>query len=145
MGMAGPVPFSSRSNKRDPISVLVVEDDPVLGLTIEDALTHDNFARVSICSSAECSLARLRSEKFDAVVLDVHLADSDDGWEIAELIDALGSEDVRIVFQTGAPGDIPDHIRELGPVLAKPYDPEDLRAALKPKSRRRLLPGLRKR
>jgi len=125
--------------------VLVVEDDAVLGLTIEQSLTRDGFATVSICSSAQCSLARLREETFDAVVLDVHLADSNDGWEIAELVDALGSEDVKIVFQTGAPGDIPDHIRELGPVLTKPYDPEILRATLTQKPRAGLLAALRRR
>lgn len=137
-------PFSRRKSA-EPMRVLVVEDDPVLGLTIEQALTDGGFAEVSICSSAECSLEKLKSEQFDAVVLDVHLADSSDGWEIAELINALGSEEVRIVFQTGAPNDIPEHIRDLGPVLVKPYNPDDLREALQSKPRSGLLSLLRPR
>ncbi|MGB3712306.1 MAG: response regulator [Erythrobacter sp.] len=142
--MPGSFP-KSRGNTQRPLRVLVVEDDAVLGLSIEQALTEDGFADVSICSSAECSLSMLRAEKFDAVVLDVHLADSSDGYEIAELIDAMGSEDTRIVFQTGAPNDIPDHIKELGPVLAKPYDPDALRQALEQKPRSGLLSLLRPR
>jgi len=134
-----------RSKSRRPLKVLVVEDDAVLGMTIEQALSEDEFADVTICSTAECSLAMLRSKQFDAVVLDVHLADSSDGYEIAELVDAMGSEDTRIVFQTGAPNDIPEHIRELGPVLAKPYDPETLREALAQKPKSGLLSLLRPR
>ena len=125
--------------------VMVVEDDAILGLAIEDALTAEGFAHVTICPSAECSLVKLRSERFDAVVLDVHLADSSVGWEIAELVEALGSRKTRIVFQTGAPDSIPEHIRALGPVLTKPYDPAALREALERKPRSRLMSLLRPR
>lgn len=131
--------------KKRPMRVMVVEDDAVLGLTLEEALTADNFAHVTICSTAACSLQKLRDDDYDAVVLDVHLAGEHEGWEIAELIDALGNEDTRIVFQTGAPNDIPAHIAELGPVLEKPYDPAELVAALKDKQRPGLLTRLRRR
>ena len=124
--------------------VMVVEDDAVLGLTLEDALTRDDFATVTVCSTAACSLQKLKDEEYDAVVLDVHLADDHEGWEIAELVAALGSRNTRIVFQTGAPHDIPADIAELGPVLEKPYDPADLIAALKPDARPGLLTRLRR-
>ena len=93
--------------KKRPMRVMVVEDDAVLGLTLEEALTRDDFAVVTVCSTAACSLQKLKDEDYDAVVLDVHLADDHEGWEIAELVAALGSRDTRIVFQTGAPRDIP--------------------------------------
>jgi hypothetical protein len=60
------------------------------------------------------------------VVLDVHLSDRDDGWAVAELISLLGPRRPRIAFSTGSPEAIPAGIAELGPVFAKPYDPEHL-------------------
>ena len=124
--------------------VMVVEDDAVLGLTIEEALTRDNFAEVTVCSTAACALVKLREETYDAVVLDVHLADDHEGWEIAELVAALGSRDSLIVFQTCSPRDIPARVAELGPVLEKPYDPAALIEALKDKTRAGLLARLRR-
>ncbi|BDI61962.1 hypothetical protein MACH05_25220 [Qipengyuania nanhaisediminis] len=124
--------------------VMVVEDDAVLGLALEDALTREEFAEVTVCATAASSLQKLREESYDAVVLDVHLADDHEGWEIAELVDALGDKEIRIVFQTGAPRDIPEHIRSLGPVLSKPYDPQELIAALKQSAKPGLLSRLRR-
>ncbi|MFU7527562.1 response regulator transcription factor [Qipengyuania sp. ASV99] len=127
-----------------PAKVIVVEDDPVLGLSIEQTLIDNGFANVTICPTASCTLGKLRSGSYDAVVLDVHLADSDEGWGIAELVNALGDDNVRIVFQTGSPDDIPAHIRQLGPVLTKPYDPQELVAALRQRPRAGLLALLRR-
>lgn len=127
-----------------PRKVIVVEDDAVLGLTIEQTLLDNGISEVTICPSTSCTIGKLRDGSYDAMVLDVHLADSDEGWEIAELVNALGNENTRIVFQTGAPEEIPPRIRELGPVLMKPYDPMDLIAALEEKPRSGLLALLRR-
>jgi len=116
-----------------PQKVIVVEDDAVLGLTIEQTLIDGGIGEVTVCSTAACTLSKLRAGSYDAVVLDVHLADSDEGWEIAELVRAMGDKEVRIVFQTGTPEEIPADIRQLGSVLAKPYDPQDLLDALRQK------------
>jgi len=125
--------------------VMIVEDDAVLGLTIEQTLLDAGFAEVSICPSTACTIGKLREGSFDAMVLDVHLADSDEGWEVAELVEALGTRNTRIVFQTGSPEEIPARIRKLGPVLTKPYDPADLIAALDEKPRSGLLALLKHR
>ncbi|MEM8725963.1 MAG: response regulator [Pseudomonadota bacterium] len=124
--------------------VMVVEDDAIQGLAIEQALLDHGIEEVEICPSTACSLSKLRARKFDAVVLDVHLADSDEGWEIAELIDAVGGEKTQIIFQTGSPEEIPERIRRLGSVLRKPYDPAELIGALTA-PRPRLLGRLRQR
>lgn len=121
-----------------PRKVIVVEDDVVLGLSIVETLTRHGIAEVEVCPSAACTLGKLRKGSFDAIVLDGHLADSDHGWEIAELVDTLGDYNTRIVFQTGSPELIPARLRQLGPVLVKPYPPEALVGALTEKPR----PGL---
>ena len=106
--------------------VLVVEDDAILALTIEQALQAAGANKISICTGANEALEELRAAKPDVVVLDVHLADSNEGWEIAELLSAISPKPPKIIFSTGAPQDIPEEIAALGPVLEKPYDPERL-------------------
>lgn len=111
--------------------VLVVEDDPILALAIEDALMHLGHAReVVICPSTAATMAELEKERPDAIILDVHLSDRDDGWAVAELVELLGPKRPRIVFSTGSPEDIPPGIAEMGPVFEKPYDPAELVEAL---------------
>jgi len=111
--------------------VLVVEDDPVLALAIEDALIHLGNAReVVICPSTAATMAELEKQRPDAIVLDVHLSDRDDGWAVAELVELLGPKRPTIVFSTGSPEEIPPGIAEMGPIFEKPYNPADLVEAL---------------
>lgn len=123
--------------------VLVVEDDPVLGMATEDTLREGGVEHVDICPTTDGALEVLKAQMPDAIILDVHLSDRDDGWAIAELVESLGENSPRIVFSTGAPQDIPPHIAELGSVLTKPYAPEALLAALREPGRRGLLSRLK--
>lgn len=123
--------------------VLVVEDDPVLALALEDALLAGGAAEVVICPSMESTKVELEKGAADAIVIDVHLADRNDGWAVAELVDMLGTRRPRIVFSTGAPQDIPEEIAEMGAVFEKPYDPAQLVAALSGDERRGLFAKLR--
>lgn len=111
--------------------VLVVEDDAILCMAIEQALLDGGAKSVHCCASTEAALVELESRRPDAVILDVHLADRDDGWAIAELLTQLGPRRPRIVFSTGNPGAIPAEIAGLGLVLEKPYAPGDLVTALR--------------
>lgn len=123
--------------------VLVVEDDPVLGMSTEDTLRSAGVEHVEICPTTEGALEALRTTMPDAIILDVHLSDRSDGWAIAELVESLGENSPRIVFSTGSPQDIPPAIAELGSVLEKPYAPEALLAALREPGRRGILSRLR--
>lgn len=118
--------------------VLVVEDDAVLALAIEAALRDAGVAEVVICPSLARTMEALEQGPADAIVLDVHLADRDDGWALAELASLLGPKPPRIVFSTGAPEDIPPEIAEMGPVFEKPYDPAQLAEVLVGDTRRGL-------
>jgi len=106
--------------------VLVVEDDPILAIAIEGALLDGGAEKVVVCSSISATMAELEKSRPDAIILDVHLTDRDDGWALAELVDLLGPKRPRIIFSTGAPQDIPPEIAEMGPVFEKPYDPAEL-------------------
>lgn len=127
-----------------PKRVLIVEDDAILALDLADALRDRGVTDVDICHSTEAALKALRSSKPDAVVIDIHLSDRDDGWAIAELIASVGPRPPKIVFSTGAPADIPADIAELGDILEKPYHPSELLALLADKQRRSLFARLRR-
>ncbi len=98
---------------------------------------------MTICTTTADALTALREHKPDGLVLDVHLADRDDGWAIAELVNSVGPNPPRIVFSTGAPQDIPPEIAELGPVLEKPYDHAQLIDALRRPAREGLMTRLK--
>ncbi len=124
------------AGKRGLGRVLVVEDDAVLAMAIEAALLDAGAAEVAICPSLACAMQVLEEGPAEAIVLDVHLADRDDGWALAELASLLGPRPPRIVFSTGAPQDIPPGIAEMGPVFEKPYDPARLAEAVASGTRR---------
>ena len=110
--------------------VLVVEDDAIVAMALEVALREVGAAEVIVCPSIACTMAALEQGPAAAIVLDVHLADRNDGWALAELAELLGPKPPYIIFATGAPEEIPPEIAEMGPVFEKPYDPAQLAAAL---------------
>jgi DNA-binding response OmpR family regulator len=64
--------------------ILLVEDEPLIGLSLQDAL-HDAGYDVRIVHSGEEAIAELRSEGADAVglITDIRLGSGPDGWEVA--------------------------------------------------------------
>jgi CheY-like chemotaxis protein len=132
---------SDKSNRRLE-RVLLVEDDPIVALATEGALLDAGAAEVVICPSIAETMAALEQGAAEAIVLDVHLADRDDGWALAELVELLGPRPPYIVFATGAPQDIPPEVAEMGPVFAKPYDPRELAEAVVAGARRGLIARL---
>ena len=136
-------PSQTVSAETLPDHVLVVEDDAVLGMVLEQALLDAGVAQVALSSSTEQAMQHLRQERPGAIVLDVHLADRDDGWAIAELVSTLGPNSPRIIFSTGAPQDIPKDIAALGCTMEKPYDAEVLIDVLRQPKRRGIISRLR--
>jgi CheY-like chemotaxis protein len=138
---------AKRSGKAKPARqlwhVLLVEDDALIAVALEGSLLDAGAKSVTICTTTADALAALREHKPDGLVLDVHLADRDDGWAIAELVNSVGPNPPRIVFSTGSPQDIPAEIAELGPVLEKPYDHSALIEALSRPPRDGLLARLK--
>ncbi|MDF8333582.1 response regulator [Novosphingobium cyanobacteriorum] len=105
---------------------LIVEDDAIIALDMADALTDGGAEKVVICPSISAALAELERFKPEVLVLDVRLADRDDGWTLAELVTQLNPVPPLIVFSTGLPESIPAQAAALGHILAKPFHPEEL-------------------
>jgi CheY-like chemotaxis protein len=91
----------------------------------------------------EATMAELDKRLPDAIVIDIHLADRDDGWALAELTDLIGTKRPRIIFSTAAPQEIPEEIAEMGAIFEKPYDPATLVQALCGEEQRGLFARLR--
>ncbi|MFI5301326.1 MAG: sigma-54-dependent transcriptional regulator [Polyangiales bacterium] len=66
-----------RKNEADPISVLVVDDEPALVRVIDRVLTRAGF-RTSTASSATEAIATIvaQGDRFDVVLTDLHLGDA---------------------------------------------------------------------
>lgn len=112
--------------QRAPDHILLIEDDATLSLWIEEVLRDAGTTKVTHCISTQEAMVALKDGEFDCIILDVHLADRDDGWAIAELIQSVTLKRPQIIFSTGSPDDIPDHIAKLGTLLEKPYTEEAL-------------------
>ncbi len=120
-----------KQNMMPPARVLLVEDDAILSMSLQDAFIRAGTKDVIVCQTMKATMKELHDgPRPNAIVLDVHLADRDDGWAIAELVNVLGPKPPRIVFSTAAPEDIPADIADMGAVFEKPYDPDELVKAL---------------
>src|SRR5690349_22395853 len=122
--------------------ILVVEDDPIVAMALEAALSDVGAGEIVVCPSISCTMDALERGPAAAIVLDIHLADRSDGWALAELAELLGPKPPYIVFATGAPQDIPPEVAELGPIFAKPYDPAQLAQVLASGAKRGLFSRL---
>ena len=123
---------ATSSRKRQPSlgRALIVEDDPLLAMNLEEALMNGGAEAVVVCDTVAAAMEELERLKPDILILDVQLADRDDGWAMAELVTTLSPRPPAIIFSTGAPERIPEHVAQLGAVLTKPYDPATLIAVL---------------
>jgi CheY-like chemotaxis protein len=143
-GVSGARTGTPRRRRADRFGhVLIVEDEPLLAAAVEQALRDEGATSVAVSSSASEAMAALNRKRPEVLILDVNLADRNDGWAIAELVVTLNPRHPRIIFSTGSPERIPEHIAELGTVLAKPYAPEELVRVLGKMSGPRLLDRLR--
>jgi two-component system, response regulator PdtaR len=98
-----PIRFSSDErlagqDKGEVLRILIVEDDYVVGLELENALSEAGFEVVGTANSAQESVRLAISERPILAVMDIHLAGRRDGVEAAlEMFDACG---VRCIFAT---------------------------------------------
>ena len=106
--------------------ILVVEDEALVAMLVEDALLDAGAEVVGPVATVMEALALLRGQLPEAAVLDLNLA----GETSTPVADELARLGVPFVVATGygADGLPPGHANV--PVLAKPYDPADLTAAL---------------
>ena len=106
--------------------VLVVEDEALVSMLVEEYLDELGCEVVAVSPRLEDALEKARTLALDAAVLDVNLAGRL-SYPVAELLRSRG---VPFVFATGyGVAGLPEGLHG-APVLAKPFQQDQLAAAL---------------
>jgi len=107
--------------------VLIVEDEPLIGMMLEDFLDALGHASAGMADCAADALPLIAAGGIDCAIVDVNLRDGEKSWTIA---DALAAAGIPFVFATGGGGEaIVDHYRDR-PRLMKPFTIDDVARAL---------------
>ena len=106
--------------------ILVIEDEALVAMLVEDALSDAGFAVIGPARTVAEALDLLAQDSPTAAVLDLNLG----GENSLAVADALAARRIPFLVATGygAAGLPPAH-RHV-PVLPKPYDPADLTTML---------------
>ena len=104
------------------VEILVIEDETLIRMMIEDALTEAGFAVTSVANGHEAiALLGDPAQSFAGAVTDVRLGRSPDGWEVARQARET-RPGIAIVYITGDSGHewsakgVPNSV-----VLGKPF------------------------
>lgn len=107
------------------LAILVLEDEPIIALTLEDMLLDaggDPFAVGSLKAAEEA----LATRQFDAAVLDVNVGETS-SYPLAAKLQERG---IRFIFATGYGDALHPAAFAAVPTIAKPYNLADVEAAL---------------
>jgi CheY-like chemotaxis protein len=107
-------------------SVLLVEDEALVGMMMQDMLTDIGFAPVGPYGRTATALAAARSRKFVAAVLDVNLG----GETVYDVADYLAAQNIPFVFVSGYGRESIESRFAGVPLLNKPVERQRLKAAL---------------
>jgi len=109
-----------------PLSVLVVEDEPLIAMMIEDFIDMLGHDLAGNCDSVAEALVKVGEGGFDVAILDVNLRDGT-CWPVA---DALKAKGIGFVVATGGHVDPPPAAHAGAHQLAKPFTLDGVQAAL---------------
>jgi DNA-binding response OmpR family regulator len=113
------------------LSILVIEDDQMIQSLVEDALSDGGF-EPAIAASGEEAVTLLKGDKtkYRALVTDINLRGTMDGWEVAKQAREIDPE-FPVIYMTGAAAEqwasrgVPNSI-----LLTKPFAPAQLVTAV---------------
>ncbi|MEM5468052.1 response regulator [Celeribacter marinus] len=111
-------------------AILVLEDNALVGLTIEQTLQTEGYGKVCLCSTEEESLTAIESHDIQFGFLDYNLGQSQNSQCVAKRLADLGVPFVFLSGYTVSTGIIPVGMGEVGRVT-KPAKKKDLLAYLK--------------
>lgn len=111
--------------KLDGSRILILEDEPIIGLALEDMLQRQG-AHVFFASGIEEACELIEAEPVQSAILDVNVH----GTQSYPVASMLTERRIPLIFATGY-GDRshPDEFAKI-PTISKPYSAEDIRKAL---------------
>lgn len=107
------------------IRVLVVEDEPIIGMTIENFLGDFGYSVVGPIENLKAAILLAATEQIDIAVVDINIS----GQVATAVADKLIERKIPFLFVSG-------HNKMRGnryasiPLLRKPFTPEDLHDAV---------------
>lgn len=107
--------------------VLIVEDESLIAMFLEDALTDIGCEVAGVAARYGDALAKAKSLAFDVAILDVNL-NGEYSFPVAE---ALVERAKPFLFSTGYGGAIIPPSLRAAPILQKPFEQPDLERALR--------------
>jgi CheY-like chemotaxis protein len=109
-----------------PLSVLVVEDEPLIAMMIEDFIDILGHSLAGTCESVAEAVEKVEEGGFDVVILDVNLRDGP-CWPVA---DVLKDKGIPFVVATGGHVEPPPPAHADAHQLAKPFTLDGVQGAL---------------
>ena len=109
-----------------PLSVLVVEDEPLIAMMIEDFIDMLGHDLAGNCDSVAEALVKVEEGGFDVAILDVNLRDGA-CWPVADALKAKGH---NFVIASGGHVDPPPAAHANAHQLGKPFTLDAVQAAL---------------
>ena len=112
------------------LSIMIVDDEPIVGKRLKQALSKFGIA-VEVFEDSEVALNRLKDKKFDIVVTDIRM-EKIDGIQILESV-LKHSRHTKVIIITGyATIEVAQEALAKGAFdfIAKPFKPDDLRSVI---------------
>jgi DNA-binding NtrC family response regulator len=117
-------------NRYEGLQVLVLDDEPIVGKSLNMALGKLGFA-VEVFEDPARALSRLDEKKFDIVITDIVMGDID-GIQVLERVRQTSSRTKVILITAFAMMEMARKAMERGAFdfLAKPFDASEIRAVV---------------
>jgi CheY-like chemotaxis protein len=115
----------------DKRKILIVEDEILTARMISNQLRNSGYNTCRLATNGEDALSAAASENPNLILMDIRLAGTMDGIEVAEMI--LSRRKIPIVFMSGyINNDIIDRAEQLKPLayLTKPFNLAELQSIL---------------
>ena len=110
----------------EPFRLLLVEDEALIALMLEDMVEGMGCAVTALAPRVALGVAMADSGNFDVAILDVNVA----GENVEPVAERLAAKGVPFIFATGyGEAGVPLRYRDR-PVVAKPFRPDQLEAAI---------------
>lgn len=108
------------------LTVLIVEDEPLIAMSLEDVLVDHGVICVGPAGSVAAALEMIEDGGFEIALLDVNLR----GERVDAVADRLAAAGIPFIFTTGHGAEgLPDAHRAR-PVIGKPFRDLDITEAL---------------
>ena len=101
----------------DAKSILIVEDEAMIGMMLEDYLDALGYRLHGLATSVDEACAIASEGGFDAALVDCNLQ-GEKSWPVADI---LAQQDIPFIFATGGMADVLPSTHANRPTLAKPF------------------------